>query len=527
MEEAELLKERLQAITDKRRIQEDIAKKRRRIEEEKLKLQYIKKKALREQWLMDGLSQQSEEELEAMRLQAEGEQQQSDELQQNILRIEKEIEVLEMQELSISANEEVVLKRLKEVERTAEEIIRDLNTELHTAGMYHPSTQLPDKLPLIPAAQVNALPKSEPSKETKTATFAIEISVEHDQQTGRSHVVSTATINPNSIQERGLKVFDDGRKSVFALRSDGGKVNRDPVGQMTTTQVEELLLQAAEQKLPTEVQYHQPVFSAPYTGTGKPTRGTQTQRRRDGCQVFEEETPCIQPLQEQRAPSKIPQHPPARVQMSGHESELPLSDITKHSTFNGNWISNPNCDDTIPEGPTFMKTRASATESVPVCVTVQSEGAPVHSQPESTPSDPSPFRNHQPVSVNTGSEEHQSESITMIFMGYENADEHEDNVQAEIVIIGHSDDEDNEENVEKEPQTEECVSYHPEGHRSKIYQPKVGKAKIGPVISTDTSWDDLELHKPTFIHRPGKRSPHSQGQEGEESGGPSTTTWRR
>uniref|UniRef100_A0A3P9J9T4 Uncharacterized protein n=1 Tax=Oryzias latipes TaxID=8090 RepID=A0A3P9J9T4_ORYLA len=124
MEEADLMKERLQAITDKRRIQEDIAKKRRQIEEEKLKLQYIKKKALREQWLMDGLSQPSEEEQEAMRLQAEGEQQQSDELQKNIFRIEKEVEALEMQELSISANEEVVLKRLKEVERTAEDIIR-------------------------------------------------------------------------------------------------------------------------------------------------------------------------------------------------------------------------------------------------------------------------------------------------------------------------------------------------------------------------------------------------------------------
>uniref|UniRef100_A0A3B3IMJ5 Uncharacterized protein n=1 Tax=Oryzias latipes TaxID=8090 RepID=A0A3B3IMJ5_ORYLA len=124
MEEADLMKERLQAITDKRRIQEDIAKKRRQIEEEKLKLQYIKKKALREQWLMDGLSQPSEEDQEAMRLQAEGEQQQSDELQKNIFRIEKEVEALEMQELSISANEEVVLKRLKEVERTAEEIIR-------------------------------------------------------------------------------------------------------------------------------------------------------------------------------------------------------------------------------------------------------------------------------------------------------------------------------------------------------------------------------------------------------------------
>ncbi|KAM4534331.1 uncharacterized protein palmdb isoform 1-T1 [Odontesthes bonariensis] len=124
MEEADLLKERLQAITDKRRIQEDIAKKRRQIEEEKLKLQYIKKKALREQWLMDGLSQQSEEEQEAMRLQAHDEQQQSDQLQSNILRIEKEIESLEEQELNISANEEAVLKRLKEVERTAEDIIK-------------------------------------------------------------------------------------------------------------------------------------------------------------------------------------------------------------------------------------------------------------------------------------------------------------------------------------------------------------------------------------------------------------------
>lgn len=46
----------------------------------------FQKKALREQWLMDGLSQQTEEEQEAMRLQAQDEQQQSDQLQSNILR---------------------------------------------------------------------------------------------------------------------------------------------------------------------------------------------------------------------------------------------------------------------------------------------------------------------------------------------------------------------------------------------------------------------------------------------------------
>lgn len=38
--------------------------------------------------------------------------------------MEKEIEALETQELNISANEEIVVKRLKEVERTAEDIIK-------------------------------------------------------------------------------------------------------------------------------------------------------------------------------------------------------------------------------------------------------------------------------------------------------------------------------------------------------------------------------------------------------------------
>ncbi|KAG5268219.1 hypothetical protein AALO_G00209600 [Alosa alosa] len=130
MEEADLLKERLQAITDKRRVQEDIAKKRRQIEEEKLKLQYLKKKALREQWLMDGLSGQTEEEQEALKTQAQDDQQQTKLLQSNISRIEEEIETLEAEEIRISSNEQHILKRLKEVEKTAEDIIKGATTEL-------------------------------------------------------------------------------------------------------------------------------------------------------------------------------------------------------------------------------------------------------------------------------------------------------------------------------------------------------------------------------------------------------------
>ncbi|XP_059391068.1 palmdelphin-like isoform X1 [Carassius carassius] len=140
MEEEALLRERLQAITDKRRIREEIEKKRRNIEEEKLKLQYLKKKTLREQWLMDGLSTQ-----ESVKAQAEDNQQQTTLLQSNIDRIEQEIAVLETKELELSAKEEILLKQLKEVERTPEEIIKGATAETEEedrleeiAGCSHP-----------------------------------------------------------------------------------------------------------------------------------------------------------------------------------------------------------------------------------------------------------------------------------------------------------------------------------------------------------------------------------------------------
>ncbi|XP_026871892.2 palmdelphin isoform X1 [Electrophorus electricus] len=128
MEEADLLRERLQAITEKRRIQEEITKKRRELEELKLKLQYLKKKALREQWLMDGMSGQSEQEEEAMRVQAREEQQQAELLQSHVDRMEDEIKDLETKETNISVNEEVILKRLKEVEKTTADIIKGTAT---------------------------------------------------------------------------------------------------------------------------------------------------------------------------------------------------------------------------------------------------------------------------------------------------------------------------------------------------------------------------------------------------------------
>ncbi|XP_050923325.1 palmdelphin [Lates calcarifer] len=581
MEEADLLKERLQAITDKRRIQEDIAKKRRQIEEEKLKLQYIKKKALREQWLMDGLSQQSEQEQEAMRLQAQDEQQQSDQLQSNILRIEKEIMALEAQELDISANEEVVLKRLKEVERTAEDIIKELNAEFQADVTHHVSSPLPDISSFIPLTPAETRPICKPgSEEPKKATFAMEISVEHDKRTGKSQVISTASITPETIQERGLKVYEDGRKSVYALHPDGGKMHCGAVGEMTHTEVEELLRQATEENVPTEVHYHQPVYSVPYTGNSRPSTPrmpNKTQRQtptsspspfqsmipsRNGPQVFREENQHRQEQEGWKAQSKTPspsliqQDSMSRVKKSGEETKLPNFHIPGQSKSDNHLIPQPDFGAKTPQGLTNGKTDTSSPNPAAlVSVKARSEGMPAPMQPvyravdshspfQSHKSDGDPdaliessvdFNRHSPYCAESNAslnlpDELESEPVTMIFMGYENAaDEEEDDIQAELVIIANSDDDDDDggggggeaQSVKNESEGDECLSYHPEGYKSKVFQPKVGIAKVTGcrdiTEDTNTHWDDLELHKPTFIHKPGKHSPYLQGQRGNES----------
>ncbi|KAL1006696.1 hypothetical protein UPYG_G00075550 [Umbra pygmaea] len=182
MEEADLLKERLQAITEKRKVQDDIAKKRRQIEEEKLKLQCLKKKSLREQWLMDGLSPQSEETQDANKLQAQGDQEQSLFLQSDIDRMEKEIEALETQELQISANEEVILKRLKEVERTAEDIIKratavavETDEKELNEGCINPQKHNPNEARILSKAVT--METSEQAEMTGVIAYEKEISV--------------------------------------------------------------------------------------------------------------------------------------------------------------------------------------------------------------------------------------------------------------------------------------------------------------------------------------------------------------
>ncbi|XP_028327703.1 palmdelphin-like [Gouania willdenowi] len=124
MEECNLLKERLQAITDKHRVQEDIRRKKLQLDQEKLKLQHLKKKSLREQWLLqDYNSHNAPCGSKPQRLECD--QQYAKALQINIQRIQMEVDSLEREEDLISTNENFILKRLKTVERPAGDIIND------------------------------------------------------------------------------------------------------------------------------------------------------------------------------------------------------------------------------------------------------------------------------------------------------------------------------------------------------------------------------------------------------------------
>ncbi|XP_007469122.1 PREDICTED: paralemmin-3 [Lipotes vexillifer] len=60
MAESSLYRQRLEVIAEKRRLQEEISAARRELEEEKLRVERLKRKSLRERWLMDGAAEEPE-----------------------------------------------------------------------------------------------------------------------------------------------------------------------------------------------------------------------------------------------------------------------------------------------------------------------------------------------------------------------------------------------------------------------------------------------------------------------------------
>ncbi|KAJ3611461.1 hypothetical protein NHX12_021476 [Muraenolepis orangiensis] len=429
-------------------------------------------------------------------------------------RIEKEIEHLETQELNISANEEVILKRLKEVERTSEDIIKDL-----TAGFAE-------------------------------ASFAMEISVEHNARTGESHVVAMSTITPKAVQEKGVKVYDDGRKSVHALHRANQNTEHEGVEEMTPSEVEELLRQAMDKEVPSEVQYHQPVYSASYTGDSRPSTPRTPGKTPRQTPTLTNHSPfsCMTQSEAQNlaimegcqgrelARSKSPSDPsgPSQTPWDGaqadDESPLCIANQARSSLQPGSLRHSPkppanlingHADATVPRAATLVSVKARC-EGVPVQPVYTCHEAPGAFSPRGPQSgvgtpDPasddalhnrgSPFYQESEASLNLMdelTEDMEAEPVTMIFMGFKNAEDEEDeeDFQAELVMISNSD-----EDEADEADGSGCLSFHPEGHSSRVFCPRMGVATLPgsePLNDTNhTNRDHLLPLKPTFIHKPG------------------------
>lgn len=481
MEEADLLKERLQAITDKRRVQEDIAKKRRQIEEEKLKLQYLKKKALREQWLMDGLSGQTQEEQEAMKTQVQDEQQQTKLLQSNISRIEEEIVALEAEEIRISQNEGLILKRLKEVEKTPEDIIKEVNADIPPEPVQYIYSTIPD-LPKTyrPSLLKKKSPKQEPNSDQKRGIVAMEISVELDKRTGESQVLSSTTITTDDLQSKGVKVFDDGRKSVYALSSDGRPLETNGVDELSPSDVEELLRKASEKKkkktAPADVEYHEPVFSSPYSRPNTPRKSDRDQNSPAPNGLWTPtNTPSPLPADREATPSPRPTtHIPDPRNCRFSPGKLSPYSTPRSAQMNGRGGARGT------DGHRLSPARS------PVSGYLGEIQRGLDSGLELGRSSPSPLcstMEDTKISVLDvlPSDIESSEPITMIFMGYQTAQEEEEEdegYQAELIVIADDEEEDEEEDGEmhKEHSSDPQLSYHPEGYHSKVFSPS--KANI-------------------------------------------------
>ncbi|XP_033505689.1 uncharacterized protein palmda isoform X2 [Epinephelus lanceolatus] len=250
MEESDLMKERLQAITEKHRIQEHIRQKKLELDQEKLTLKHLKKKALREQWLLqDSASHNATDSPQQQSILSD--LQHTRALQLNIHRIEKEVECLEREESMISTNESFILNRLKAVEKSPGDIIKEAQDSFFPEPLQ--VTTVTCHVPEFLSPTANKHP--EPSTQRKTL-FAMEINVTKNHLTGKSTVHST--VPPEEInQHAGLKVYDDGRKCVYALNSQEESHDQSCVSELSANEVEQLLRSATMHRQVNQANYHQ------------------------------------------------------------------------------------------------------------------------------------------------------------------------------------------------------------------------------------------------------------------------------
>ncbi|XP_048114269.1 A-kinase anchor protein 2 isoform X3 [Alosa alosa] len=239
MAEAELHKERLQALAEKRKRQSEIEDKRQQLDDLVLQLQHLRSKAMRERWLLQGTPVGSQDQEDSQRRQVEQDERHAKQLEEAVHRLESEISLLENEESQISAKEQVLRERLRETERSIEDLQKSLQYHDGDAVNYVRS-QIPSLPELNSKASATAPGNEQLTR--KPALYAMEISVEKDRKTGGTKILSASPVSPEDVQpQRGVKVFDDGHKVIYEVRSGASTTLENGVHAWNATDVDELM----------------------------------------------------------------------------------------------------------------------------------------------------------------------------------------------------------------------------------------------------------------------------------------------
>lgn len=372
-------------------------------------------------------------------------QQQTRLLQLNIHRIEKEIEALEREESLISTNEGFILKRLRAVEKSSEDIIKEAKENFKKELV-----QSAPVLPALPPSYKLLPPRPPPDRHTDSeqpqqTLFAMEINIQKDLRTGESRVVSTATVTPQELEQRGVKVYDDGRKCVYAMRCDGAGLGSHGVDELTPSEVEQLLREATQSKYQRE---------PTYSSTSRGHQGELSNSKR-GPRSFVSAVPPLFSSRGSRAQGYgQPSHSANRhKQPHDHNQEVyPRPELSYLSANNIQADSFINGKDKCYQ-PTNGYRRSHALSyselyRLPNDNQLSSafcDSAYQERYPSPIYQDDPPYRILNAMPANQDA----SESVTAIFMGYQTAEDesgqgvgYDGSIKAELVVIGNDDDED-------------------------------------------------------------------------------------
>ncbi|KAI4542523.1 hypothetical protein MG293_007902 [Ovis ammon polii] len=267
MAEAELHKERLQAIAEKRKRQTEIEGKRQELDEQILLLQHSKSKVLREKWLLQGIPAGTAEEEEARRRQSEEDEFRVKQLEDNIQRLEQEIQALESEESQISAKEQIILEKLKETEKSFKDFQKSFSSADGDA-VNHISSQLPD-LPIL--CSRTAEPSPEQDRTSRPAGVGWEsVLLTRDDITSEAIASSSADMTvkkPPELSEDDTRLkHERDNCSAKALESITSSLPPDHKNMEIEVSVAECKSVPGITSTPHSMDHPSPFYSTPHNG---------------------------------------------------------------------------------------------------------------------------------------------------------------------------------------------------------------------------------------------------------------------